>query len=299
MRKMIFAAMAVILAMPVANASEPVGVVFPGSVVSRDPSVAGGNQLTGGAMEWSSFANPASVSFAEDTFAAAVSYQMWAPSSAAATNNISVGASYRLGKIGITAGFMTASGKSYDIVNDQNIANGTFTPNDMQINVGAGYQVMKFLSVGANFKYLSSKLSPEYSMGTVAFDVMAMGKFSDFTGVLGVTSLGGKVDGTYSLPASFAAGVGYAADFGLKANVEMNYYFSGGFRAGIGAEYCLMDIVSVRAGYNLASNAPVPSYANVGLGVKFAGVKLDFSYLLAASDSPIKNTLAVALGYTF
>ncbi len=299
MRKIVLTALAAILAMPIVNAAEPEGVAFPSSVVSRDPSVMGGNQLTGGAMEWSSFANPAAVSFAEETLGAAVSYQMWAPSSTVATNNISVGASYRLGKIGITAGFMTASGKSYDIVTDMNIANGTFKPSDMQVNVGASYRIIDALSVGANFKYLSSKLSPDYSMGTVAFDVMAMGKLKDFTGVLGVTSLGGKIDGTYSLPSSVAAGVGYAADFGLKANVEMNYYFAGGLRAGLGAEYCLKDIVSFRAGYNLSAGAPVPSFANVGLGVKFAGVKLDFTYLLAASDSPIKNTLAVALGYSF
>ncbi len=299
MRKIVLTVLAAVLAMPIVNASEPVGVAFPGSVVSRDPSVMGGNQLTGGAMEWSSFANPAAVAFAEETLAAAVSYQMWAPSSVTATNNISVGAAYRLGKLGITAGFLTGSGREYEIVNNMNITNGTFKPSDMQVNVGASYKVVDFLSVGANFKYLSSKLSPEYSMGTAAFDVMAMGKFGGISGVLGVASLGGKVDGTYSLPSSLAAGVGYAADFGLSANVEMNYYFAGGLRAGLGAEYCFKDMVAVRAGYNLSSNAPVPSFANFGLGLKFSGVKLDFTYLLAASDSPLKNTLAVGLGYTF
>jgi hypothetical protein len=35
----------------------------------------------------------------------------------------------------------------------------------------------------------------------------------------------------------------------------------------------------------------------VGAGVRFAGVKLDLAYMLASG--PMKNTLAISLGYSF
>ena len=59
----------------------------------------------------------------------------------------------------------------------------------------------------------------------------------------------------------------------------------------------IADIVSVRAGYNVGAKHVMPSFASVGAGVHFAGIKIDAAYLIGAS--PIANTLAVSLGYSF
>jgi hypothetical protein len=58
-------------------------------------------------------------------------------------------------------------------------------------------------------------------------------------------------------------------------------------------------MVSFRAGYRYGGDSPIPSFASVGAGVKFSGVKLDLAYLIAGGDSPMKNTLAIGLGYSF
>jgi hypothetical protein len=40
-----------------------------------------------------------------------------------------------------------------------------------------------------------------------------------------------------------------------------------------------------------------PTFASVGAGVKFMGIKLDLAYLIGSGA--MKNTLALGLGYTF
>ena len=83
----------------------------------------------------------------------------------------------------------------------------------------------------------------------------------------------------------------------MDVNVDADYFFSGWFAAAFGASYTFNDLVSFRAGYRYGGKSPIPSYASVGAGVKFAGVKLDLSYLLGSEV--MNNTLAVGLGYSF
>ena len=56
-------------------------------------------------------------------------------------------------------------------------------------------------------------------------------------------------------------------------------------------------MVFVRAGYRYGGKSVIPSYASVGAGVRFAGVKVDLAYVV--SSSPMANTLGVSLGYSF
>ena len=66
----------------------------------------------------------------------------------------------------------------------------------------------------------------------------------------------------------------------------------------LGAQYGWNDMVFARAGFHLGTGkAPLPTYASVGLGVKFVGVHLDVSYLLASKV--LGNTLCVGIGYAF
>jgi opacity protein-like surface antigen len=105
----------------------------------------------------------------------------------------------------------------------------------------------------------------------------------------------------FALPASAAVGVGYEASFAEKHAVEAlldaDYYFGGSFAAAAGAAYTYNDMVTVRAGYRYGGQSPVPSFASVGVGVKFIGLKLDLAYLIGSA--PAANTLALSLGYTF
>ncbi len=92
----------------------------------------------------------------------------------------------------------------------------------------------------------------------------------------------------------------------------MDSIFSSDFseRDPFGAGYTYNKHVSVRAGYHYGSESKkddgsvvscvIPSYASVGIGGAIAGFRLDVSYLIpTGSNSPLKNTFALALGYSF
>ena len=67
---------------------------------------------------------------------------------------------------------------------------------------------------------------------------------------------------------------------------------------GIGLEYCIQDIVSLRGGFHYGDPAQaLPTFASLGVGAKFAGVHLDLSFLTASKT--IGNSLMVGLGYAF
>ena len=85
---------------------------------------------------------------------------------------------------------------------------------------------------------------------------------------------------------------------GLTVGAEVDYLFTGGLMAGLGVEYTIVDIVSLRGGFHYGDPAKaVPMYASVGLGVKFAGVHLDAAFLTASQT--LGNTLMIGLGYAF
>ena len=106
---------------------------------------------------------------------------------------------------------------------------------------------------------------------------------------------------SYKLPASARLAGDYTYlkdDNAFTADVDLDYFFSGNFCAAAGAQYGYKDMLFVRAGYHYGpEKAVLPSFASVGCGVKFSGVRIDFAYLTANKD--LGNTITVGLGYTF
>jgi hypothetical protein len=73
--------------------------------------------------------------------------------------------------------------------------------------------------------------------------------------------------------------------------------YSGMF-GGIGVEYTYKQWGALRAGYHAADEKHVSSsYASVGCGIMFHGFGLDFAYMLANGDAPIRQTMVISLGY--
>lgn len=296
--------------------------------IVRDPArgaMGGAGYAYSGSIAWSSWSNAAAVPFSADTFNAATGYQMWQPSFSG-TNAVSAGAGWNLkGRIGIAAGLTYGACPSYDIYGENGVASGKFTPSEIQANIGVGWRFLKFLSAGVNLHYAGTTLAEKTSYGAFAADIFLMGRVSDFSLTAGVSSLGSKVkdaSGTaFSLPASVSVGAGYSHVFGQRHEVDvladLDWYFSGGMSAAIGAGYTFNDLLSIRAGYHYGSQArfstsgegfsvidrpgsPVPSYASVGAGISFFGIHIDFAYLIGTGmDSPMKNTFSVGVGYRF
>ena len=266
---------------------------------------AGANLTETNSVANAAFSNAAAIPFSEDKFDVAAGYTMWQPS-AVSTSMLNVGAALNMNsKFGLALGVMYGMNPAYDVVSSTGAAKGQYKPSDMHLNLGVAYRFLPILSIGANVGYASSSLAEDYSYGAVTADVFLMTEISGLKATLGVANLGTSVTSVdkkkYALPASAALGLGYEMDFAEKHNVNValdaDYYFNGGLAAALGAEYTFDGLATVRAGYRYGGNTPVPSYASVGAGAKFMGIKLDIAYLIASGAA--KNTLALSLGYTF
>ena len=266
---------------------------------------AGANLTQTGSIANASFSNAAAIPFSDAKMDVAAGYTMWQPT-AVGSNMINVGAAFNMKKkFGLAVGFLYGMNQAYDITDANDAVKGQFKPSYIHANVGLAYRFLPFLSLGANIGYAASTLAEGQSYGAFAADVFFMAKFGGVKVTAGVADIGTDVtsaSGThFALPSSAAVGAGYEATFAGKHAVEAlldaDYYFSGWFAAAAGAAYTYGDLVTVRAGYRYGGQSPIPSYASVGAGVKFIGLKLDLAYLIGSGAA--KNTLALSLGYTF
>lgn len=267
--------------------------------------MAGANVTNTSSVAYSAFSNAAAIPFFEDKMDVAAGYTMWQPGGVG-SNILNVGAAFNMkSKFGVSLGVMYGMNPAYDVVNDMGSVRGTFKPSDMHLSAGLSWRLLPFLSLGADIGYASSRLAQEYSCGALTMDVFAMAKFSDLKVALGVSNFGTKVKSdsghAFALPMSATVGLGYSKSFApkhsIEANVDADYFFDGGVAAALGAGYTFNDLVSVKAGYRYGGNSPMPSFASVGLGAKFLGIRLDVAYLLSSSTAA--NTLAVGVGYSF
>lgn len=257
-------------------------------------------------IAYASFSNPAVIPFSESKGDFAVGYSLWQPSSVK-TNVIAIAGAYNFNnRIGITAGFTYGMNPKYDEYDAGGALEGTFAPSQTQINLGFSWRLVEYLALGINMGYSGQKLAEDHSNGAFVTNIFAMTQVKGFKAAVGVANLGTKVtssDIKFSLPSSLKLGLGYGNTFAQKHSLEINadldYYFHKAFSAAAGAGYTFNDLLSVRAGYRYGGKSVVPSYASLGLGLKFFGVTIDCAYLIGEKTSPMKNTLCLSAGYRF
>lgn len=285
-----------------AQTSDALPFVRTGHSAARE-AMAGAGSVSGASAAWASFDNAALSAFGDKTLDAAVSYSSWAPSSG---NLFAGGLTYRLGsKVGITAGAYYGLGKEYDVYSNEGIKKGTFTPTQMQFNLGMGYKLLPWLSLGANVHAATETLAEGASYKAFSGDLFLMGHMDSFKFAAGVVSLGTPVKSStgtsYNLPSSFKLAGGYEDSFGgisCAVYTDLDYFFlASGFSASVGAELGWDEIASLRAGYHFASkNTPLPNYFSAGLGGRLLGFSLDAAVLLGGQ---LSGTVLVTLGYGF
>lgn len=244
--------------------------------------------------------NPAAAAFAPKRIGAWGGFAVWAPATAG-TSIYGGGASMRFGdKFAAALSYKSLSDRPYEIVSVSGSVTGTFTPKDNIISMGAAYRVLPELSAGLMLHYVTSEIGVDMKGSAICADLSVYYTKEALTAGASVRNLGGKINwggDSYALPLTASAGAAYSIA-GLKAGLELSYLFEGAFGAGLGAEYTVMDIATIRAGYHLGDKAKgLASFASLGLGAGFAGVSLDVAYLLA-SDT-LGGSLMLSLGYSF
>ena len=277
--------------------------------IARDPASAGmgfaGAASTSGTA-WSAFRNASVIPLSESRMDIGLNWQSWAPQGAK-SNNINFGSAFRLGeRFGVAVGAAYQGGESYSRIDETGKASGTFSPGEMIVGGGLGFEIIDGLAVGINMRYASQKLAKDASYSAVCGDAFVTYSLKSLNISAGVSSIGTSVKGadgsSYSLPASATLGLDWTAGFAevhsVKIAADADYFFSGGLSAALGAQYSFRDMIFARAGYHYGSDAaPLPSFATLGLGVKFAGVQLNAAYLLASEA--LTGTLTIGLGYSF
>ena len=282
---------------------------MPSLRVEQDPVSAGmgfaGLASTNGTA-WSALRNSSVIPFSEKSMDFGASYQSWAPDGAASTN-MGLGAGVKLGeRFGLSVAGTMQNGEEYSLTDETGNPAGTFKPSLLSVGLGFGVKIIDNLSAGVNVRFASQKLTSDDSYSAFCGDVFVSYKFADFNVTAGAASLGSKVKGadgnSWSLPASARVGVDWTGSFaevhGIRADVDLDYLFSGSVMAAAGVQYSFKDMVFARAGYHYGpETAVLPSFASAGLGVKFFGIELNAAYLFASEV--LGGTMTFGLGYSF
>lgn len=270
--------------------------------INSDP-VAAGMASTSVAASADAFApsnNMASSALSSSTMAVAASYSLWQPKAQNA-GIISASGFYKIGdRLAVGADFKNLAGKEYKLITGGGNSNGTFTPRDMAIGLGASYGFAGGFAAGLKLKFASSQLAPDAKAATVAADLSVKYEADSFHAGLSLDNLGGKVSygsDSYSLPMMVRGGAAYSVA-GLTGNAELSYLLNGGVMASLGAQYSVKDIVFVRAGFHYGDSAKaIPSYGSLGLGFSYAGFGLNAAYIL--SSGAVGNSIFFGIGYSF
>lgn len=303
--------LALCLSVPALNISAKDTEALPFIRIVRDPA-SGAMGFAGVAssssIAYSSFNNPAMIPFFDNTGDIAFSYQNWAPDGVK-SSNFNLGAGFKLfdGRLGFGFGGAFQNGEKYDTFNEAGVMTGSYTPNDMQINLGASSLITKELSFGINLRYAKQSLSPDNaSYETVATDMFLAYRLNEFNFTAGLSSLGSSVKSAYdedfTIPTSATLGAEWhrtlAKEHGIKAVADFDYFFSDNVTAGLGAQYSWKDMIFIRAGYHFGSNkAVLPSFLTLGGGIKLKRIRLDAAWL--TGNDAIKNSLSLGLGIMF
>lgn len=215
----------------------------------------------------------------------------------------------------------------YPVVNtsgDDGLITDQFRPFDVSIDMGYSYALNPVFSIFTTVRYVTGKITDvEGSKAGSAFgaDLGCYFRKNKISAGLTVSNIGTRINygsEDNSMPARVKIAGGYSLPAGNKQTVngvvETAYVFLPedytGFEAGIGVEYSYDKLIAVRAGYRLGNSEDNPevvpdnfgsslSYATFGLGLNLWRGSFDVSYLLAGTESPVRNSFRLSLGFEF
>lgn len=253
---------------------------------------------------------PTASIFSSDRGYAGATYMMWQPNGVTATK-INVGGRFRISdKFALVAGYRSNLYEKFEITDATSTIAGTFTPKESLAEVGAAFGIGDRLALSLTGKLITSTLQSNKGGSALGVDLGAAYAIDAFYVGAHLRNFGSKISyGANSYPLPTRVGIeasdrwSFAGAHSVTLNVDADYQLpenGRSFVASAGLAYSFKELISLRAGYHVGSNAAVePSFASVGLGIRVVGICLDLAYLVAGSDSALGNTLAATLGYAF
>lgn len=187
---------------------------------------------------------------------------------------------------------------------------------DAAVDLGYARRIRDRWAIGLVTRYLHIK-RPEASADALSADLSAayrlplehVGTYSALRIGAKLGNLGGCLQKTdYTLPMDLTVGAAldtYLSDaHELTVGADLGYCFSPnavrGLQTALGAEYNLMQLVQLRAGYHYGARRTYAlSYWAVGAGLRILHLRLDFAYLFAAKHTALRNTYSIGFGLDF
>lgn len=187
---------------------------------------------------------------------------------------------------------------------------------DSALDLGYTLRPSEQWAVGVVGRYMHLKRYEEHAEA-LAFDLSAawqqgvetIGEFSWLRVGAKISNIGGFLEDTpYDLPMNLKVGAALETYFSdvhqLTLGFDAGYYFTPssvrGFEAALGAEYTLMQLIRLRAGYHLGERkAYYPSFGSLGVGISLLHLRVDFAYLLAERESLLHDTYSISFGLDF
>lgn len=296
------------LLLPVSVLRAQVAEVLPFTRIDRDPvqaGLAGAGAAYAGTVAFKAFSDAAVLPFYQGKLDGGVSYQRWAPGTAAA-NHVNAGVAVKvLPWLAVSAGYALQAGTPYTDTDSQGTPIGTIRPLSHLAALGVGVGLGRQWSLGVNLRYALQKAGGSYA--AFSADISAGWQpLENLRVTAGVSTLGPRVaseDGTkYSQPASARLGVCWGLAFNASHSLDLmadaDFYFSRRVGAALGVQYSWNRMVFARCGYRLAAqDCAVPGHLALGAGVCFKGFRLDVSWLTASEA--LGNSLTAGLAYSF
>ena len=268
--------------------------------IDRNPvtsAFAGAGSASMGNTAWSAFSNASILPFYDGTVDASVSYQNWMPGLAKAMH-VNAGVACKVTpNLGLSVGYAMQKEAAMD----------GFRPTDQVIALGLAYGLGEKWALGVNGRFASQRLTEDFKYSGFSGDAfVAFQPSRALRLTAGVSTLGTEVVSQTEDPFRQPASAKMAADWslrfsdalGMEVVADAGYFFSGEYGVSVGAQLDWSEMVFLRGGYRYASErCVIPGHVGLGAGVKFAGFRVDVSFLTA---SPVLgNTLCVGLGYSF
>lgn len=279
--------------------------VFNYTRIDRDPALsatAGAAVASPRGTAWHALHGAATMVRSGSQFDVSASYQSWGPSSGAPQNHIALAGAANFGQFAFSAAYAHQIHAAY-----QHPTQGSVTPQDQLVSLGAALALGNWFSLGVNGRFSQYMTVPSTTYGALSADIsLYFTPVSGFGLIAGVSTLGTDMiynqEVHYHQPAHLFAGVSYdwaiADDHLLAAHAAGEYYFAGHHGLTVGLEYSFMKMLWVRGGYRFASEeCIIPPHAAAGLGVNLWGIRLDLSYLFGSAQ--LSNTLSLGLSYGF
>ena len=188
--------------------------------------------------------------------------------------------------------------------------------NDLAVDLGYSRRIGDSWAVGLVGRYARLKRPADIRENALAVDLSAawmkpleLGSYSMLRAGARVANLGGYFGDTeerlsMSLTAGAALDTLLTDAHEIIVGVDLGYGFAPrpvrSFLFSVGAEYNLMQLLQVRAGYHYGKDRSIlPSFASVGVGARFLHLRLDFAYLIAPESSLMYNTYSISFGFDF